>query len=404
MLTLALTALLTTGAHAEDDAPSPLVPELEVENYTSHPVDAAGGHYKPGKGLTFKSVDGKYSLALGLRGMFLYQLKNDPDAIPSEPTSTQEIMIRRARVTLVGNMWHKKNKYKVELAVSPKDEKVDDEGDLTQTPLLTWQNTFAQLRDLEFRVGQYKIPYNRERVVSSSKLAMVDRSAANSEFNLDRDIGFDIGSKDLGGAGIMQYNLGVYAGEGRGRFEPGDFGLMYLGRINFTPMGTFNDYEPQDFDRGAPRLSVGAAYAYVAGATGSKSILDGGPENASYDYHNMTADVLFKASGFSTETAFFMRMGGDQFEQFAEVGTGYYVQPGMLIPHQPLGIALRFGQNTPTEGTAMSEKTEVGPGFSWYMNGARNKMKLQADYLRAWGSDGPSTGTNQARVQLQAML
>jgi hypothetical protein len=52
----------------------------------------------------------------------------------------------------------------------------------------------------------------------------------------------------------------------------------------------------------------------------------------------------------------------------------------------------------------MSDKNEVGPGFSYYMNGARNKMKLQADYLRTWGSDGPSEGTHQARLQLQAML
>jgi phosphate-selective porin OprO and OprP len=336
--------------------------------------------------------------------MFLYQYKNDPNADAGEPVSTQEVMIRRARVTMVGNMWHKKNKYKVELAVSPKDEKVDDEGDLTQTPLLSWQNTFAQLRDLEFRVGQYKIPYSRERVISSSKLAMVDRTAANKEFNLDRDIGFDIGSKDLFGTGFLQYNVGVYAGEGRGRFEPGDFGLMYLGRINLTPMGTFNDYEQQDFDRGAPRLSVGAAYAYVDQPTGSKNILDGGPADAVYNYHNVTTDLLFKASGLSVEGAFFARMGGEQFEQFAEVGTGYFVQPSMLIPRQPVGVSLRWGQNTPKEGSLMSEKTEVGPGFSWYMNGARNKMKLQADDIRAWGSDGPSEGTNQARLQLQAML
>jgi hypothetical protein len=404
MMTVLLAALLATASFAEDDAPSKLVPELEIENYTKHPVAAEKGHYAPGKGLTFKSTDGKFSLALGLRGMFLYQLKNDPNADPGEPISTQEIMIRRARVTLVGNMWHPKNKYQVELAVSPKDEKVDDEGDLTQTPLLTWQNTFAQLRDLEVRVGQYKIPYSRERVISSSKLAMVDRTAANKQFNLDRDIGIDIGSKDLFGAGVMQYNLGIYAGEGRGRFEPGDFGMMYLGRINFTPMGTFNDYEQQDFDRGAPRLSVGAAYAFVDQPTGAKNILDGAPVDAVYNHHNLTADVMFKVSGFSTEGAFFSRMGGQRFAQFAEVGTGYFVQPGLLIPRQPVGIVARWGQNMPTEGSAMSEKTEVGPGLSWYMNGARNKMKLQADYLRSWGSDGPAEGSNQARLQMQAML
>ena len=57
----------------------------------------------------------------------------------------------------------------------------------------------------------------------------------------------------------------------------------------------------------------------------------------------------------------------------------------------------------PIDGSALSEKTEVGPAVSYYMNGARNKMKVQADYLRSWGDD-PALGENQVRVQLQAML
>ena len=75
-----------------------------------------------------------------------------------------------------------------------------------------------------------------------------------------------------------------------------------------------------------------------------------------------------------------------------------------MIPHQPIGIGFRYGQNTPATVSAMSEVTEIGPGLSWYMAGARNKMKLQADYLRSWGADGPSTATQVARLQLQAML
>ena len=276
MLNLCLLAsLFATSALAEDT--NPLVPELEQENYTKHSVDEAGVYYKPGKGVVMASEDGLFSLALGLRGMFLYQLNHDPNAQAPDPSATQAIMIRRARVTMVGHMWHPKNKYKVELALSPKDMATNADSVLTQTPLLTWKNTFAQLRDLEVSVGQYKVPFSRERVVSSSKLVAVDRSAVNKVFNLDRDIGIDIGSADLGGAGLFQYNLGVYGGEGRGRFESNDFGMMYLGRISLTPMGLFDDFEPQDFNRTGPRLSVGAAYAFVDGAQGAKSIPDGGP-------------------------------------------------------------------------------------------------------------------------------
>ncbi|MFT4622608.1 MAG: phosphate-selective porin OprO/OprP [Myxococcota bacterium] len=402
MFTLVLFA--TCFAVAADE-PSPLVPQSEADNYTKHPVDFQGAYYKPGKGLTIASKDGRFSTAIGLRAMYLYELEHDPNAQAPDPMTTQEVMIRRARITFVGHMWGEHNTYKVELAVSPRDEAVDDDGDVTQTPLLTWENTFTHLRDAELRIGQYKIPFTRERVVSSSKLAMVDRSAHNKEFNLDRDIGLDVRSGDLGGLGMLQYNLGVYAGEGRGRFEPTDLGVMYLARFNVTPLGLFDDYEPQDFERVGPRLSVGAAYAFINRAQGANDIQDGGPEGAEYGTHNLTADLLFKAYGFSTEAAWAMRGGGDDaLRPFLELGSGFYVQPGYLLPGLPIGINARYGQNTPAADSAMSANTEVGPGLSWYIAGARNKLKLQADYLRAWGSDGPSTAKQGARVQLQAML
>jgi len=392
MITALASLLFSNVSDASD-----LIPEREAEGFDSVPVDTSKIRYRPGKGVEFKSTDGRHSLALGFRGMFLYEVEQQGEA-----PATHQVLIRRARITASGSMWGKNNKYKVELAVSPRDESVNGDGFLRQTPLLTWQNTFTQLRDVNLRIGQYKIPYSWERVVSSSKLAMVDRSLANATFNLDRDIGFDIGSKDLGGLDLLQYNIGVYAGEGRGRFEPNDSGLMYLARVGVTPMGKFNSWEPQDFARGEPRLGLGVAYAFVDNPSGSKDILNASRDNA-YEYHNFTADLVFKASGFSTEAAFFWRDGGETDRDIAQVGTGYYVQPALLIPHQPIGIALRWSQVLPADGGGLSEKTEVGPALSYYFAGARNHMKVQADFLRSWADD-PSNGENQARLQLQAMF
>jgi len=396
-------ALLMAGvAWSGNDVPSPLVPQREVEEFGNAPVDASSGRFRPGKGLEWKSADERFSMALGFRAMFLYEIEHDPGAAAPDPTATQEIMIRRARVTAAGSMWGKQNTYKVELAVSPRDEAVKD-GVVTQTPLLTWENTFKQLRDFNLRIGQYKVPYSRERVISSSKLAAVDRSSANSEFNLDRDIGLDVGSKDLGGKGLLQYNVGIYAGEGRGRFEPNNFGMMALARVNVTPLGLFDDYEPQDFERTGPRLSVGAAWAVVDQPNGAKDILEDAPDDMVYAYHNVTADLVFKVSGFSTEGAVYWRDGRQADREFAAVGTGFMVQPGLLLPHTPFAITGRYSQILPASVGTLSPSTEVGPGLSYYLAGARNQMKVQADYLRKW-SDDASAGENQGRVQLQCML
>lgn len=164
----------------------------------------------------------------------------------------------------------------------------------------------------------------------------------------------------------------------------------------------FDDFKPQDFKHTGPRLSGDAGYAFVDGAQGAKSILDGGPADAVYNHHNATVDVLFNVRGFSAEAAFHGRKGADPLRQFAEVGTGYDVQPGYLLPGLPVVLARRWGPVMPLDGSALSEKTEVGPAVSYYLNGARNKMKLQADYLRAWGDD-PALGENPVRVPLQAM-
>lgn len=396
----AVEATIADKAESVEDDGSSLVPERELSDYGSAPVDAGSGVFKPGKGLQWSSVDGRHSLALGFRAMFLYEIEHDPTAEDPDPSLTQQVMIRRARITAGGTMWGEHNKYKIELAISPRDESVSGEGFLRQTPLLTWENTFTQIRDANLRVGQYKVPFSRERVISSSKLSMVDRSGANSAFNLDRDIGLDIGSKDLGGLGLFQYNVGVYAGEGRGRFEPNNLGMMYLARVNVTPFGLFDDFEAQDFERTGLRLSVGVAYAYVDSPAAGKDITDG---EATYSYHNITADALVKVRGFSTETAFFFRDGADTDQPLAEVGTGFYVQPQVLIPHTPVGVAARYGKNTPGEKSILSERTEVGGGVSYYLGGARNKMKFQADYLRTWGEE-PAEGEDQGRVQLQCMF
>ena len=117
--------------------------------------------------------------------------------IDNEEGVSHGFQLRRARLMFKGNVFGEHNSYKFELAVSPKDMGLKPEGTISKSPLLDWYFHFSQIRDLNLRMGQYKVPYSRQRVVSSGNLQMVDRSLANGEFNLDRDVGMDIRSKDL---------------------------------------------------------------------------------------------------------------------------------------------------------------------------------------------------------------
>ena len=123
-------------------------------------------------------------------------------------------------------------------------------------------------------MGQYKVPYSRQRVVSSGNLQFVDRSIANGEFTLDRDVGLDIRAKNLFGVDKLRYYAGVYMGEGHSSYAEGDFGMMHLARMEFLPFGMFKDYSEASLKWvKKPKPSIGAAFGYVGEGKKNQGII-----------------------------------------------------------------------------------------------------------------------------------
>ena len=388
----------------KEESVNPLMPPRQLLLRAKHPVDGSKSTYKPGTGLIIESADGRFSIGTRLRAQLRYQVAVE-NGVPEHM-----FQIRRARLQFKGHIFHAKNKYKIELAFSPRDLSVKD-GVPHRTPLLSWYFEFAHLRDATVRVGQYKIPYSRQRVVSSGDLQLVDRAIANGEFNHDRDIGFDIRSKDVGGlGGYLKYYVGVYMGEGRDFGDKNatpDFRLHYLGRIEVQPFGKFDDYKEADMDRNlTPKLSIGAAYAFHHGSQGLKGTLGDTPEDGGLtDYHSMTADYVFKVAGFSSTGEFHLRQGtrfpGDEGpEEAARNGVGWFVQAGFLIPKLPIEVAARYSGVTGIgDATSLSEAHSAGGGVSYYVAG--HPWKIQADFFHEWDGDNATPNANVFRTQLQ---
>jgi len=393
------------AAPAEEKKVNPLQsPELLLR-FKKMPVANGMNLYKPGTGLTLTSKNGAFSLATRLRVQLRYQVTG------AEGTPEHVFQIRRARVQFKGHAFNKHNKFKIELAFSPRDLSMKN-GVPHRTPLLTWYLEFDYLRDLTVRVGQYKIPYSRQRVVSSGDLQLVDRSIANGEFNHDRDIGFDIRSKDLGGlGGRLRYYLGVYMGEGRDFGDKNatpDFKLHYLGRFEILPFGKFKDYKEADMARNLePKLAIGAAYSFHHGSQGLRGVLGTTPEDGgTTDYHSMNVDYVFKFGGFSSTGEFHLRNGTrNPGEESAVVtparnGLGWAVQAGFMIPRLPIEVAARYSGIRPLgDETSLSANNAVGGGLSWYPGG--HPWKIQADYFHTWDDDEETPGDHAFRMQLQ---
>ena len=434
---LALTSPLAPAALAAED--NPLVPEGQVETFGKHAVDLGKSTWKPGSGLTFASEDGRFMLATRLRLQLRYAMEAE-SVEDDAPELSQMFQLRRARVQFKAHAWNKHNKMKLELAFSPRDLSMNDARVVRKSPLLTWYLEFDHLRDLTVRAGQYKIPYSRQRVISSGNLQLVDRALAQGEFNHDRDIGIDIRSKDLGGMdGKLRYYAGVYMGEGRDFGDKNgtdDFKMHYLARVEFLPLGKFKDYSEADFERSTkPGLSLGATYAFHDDSQGLRGVLGGGTaDGGTTDYKSANVDYMFKYKGFSSSGEFHWRQGkrnaGDATIDdpgtpggvlpapvtAARNGIGWFAQAGYLIPRQNVEIAARYsgirGVGDPDPGdvaqddasatdsmTSLGTTDSLGGGVSYYFAG--HPWKIQGDVFRQWSEGDMADGSTAVRVQLQ---
>lgn len=383
---------------------------------TSVQVRAAPGTtVTPGDGLRWVAEDGRTALGLGLLAQTLYTLEHQ---LPARAT-TQAFELRRARVRIDGHVLGPHNRFFVHLAFSPRDLQVQG-GHPTKTPIFDWYLELDHIPDLTLRVGQYRVPWSRQRRIPVAKLLMVDRALANFEHNLDRDVGLSLRSPDFMRWGWLRYETGVFIGEGRDAFGAGDLGMLYVGRLELLPLGMFADYDETDRDRDRqPRLGFGGAYAYLAKGKGNRGILGPPPtDGGTTDSHNVTADAIVKAAGVTLLGEFYWRRGkrdyGDAMvddpllgpvpapREPARDGWGWFGQLGWLVPRIPLELGARYGFVRP-QGlrSSLPPRDEVTASVGWYFFGPA--LKLAADYTRGWPQGSIADGgTHQLRVQLQA--
>jgi hypothetical protein len=357
-----------------------------------------------GKGLIVRSADGDYSLQI--RGRIQAQASVLTSPEPDTPPDVN-FAIRRMRLTFRGALEPQNLEFYVQLGFAPRDMEPD-----LLIPLRDAFVTWTGARDAHITFGQKKVPFNRERVISSSSLQLVDRSITNAEFTLDRDIGVQVSSDDLGGlGGRLGYQLGVFAGDGRLRVQEGP-GLLYVARIQVQPTGAFADQLVEaDLARDPKaRLSIGAGVAYNHQAHRQRSTLGDFWTLGTFNHLHAEADVHVKCAGFSFLGEAILRTTIGERERTAEVdgavvvetardGVGVTAQAGYLFPGPAVELAARYADVLPLgDVTSLTRKRELTAGLSWYVLG--HDLKVQADYGWLTG-DVFREGQHQVRLQTQ---
>lgn len=399
---------LAAPAAGEPTMPSSAtVPASAPEQDDTPPVTADWG-----RGLTFHSDDDRFSLQV--RGRIQLQGFVESGVSASDPASV-DFMIRRARLVFRGHLLSADLEYYVQLGLAPRDMEPD-----LLVPVRDANIAWTAIRDLNLRVGVMKTPWNRERVISSSALQLVDRSIVNAELSLDRDNGVQIYSNDLFGlGGYLGYQLGVFGGDGRLRVN-NDLGLLWVARLQVQPFGRFDDQLSEaDLTRQErARLSIGAGFAYNEDTNRRRRTTTDFYRAAltRFSYMHAEADLIFKFAGFSLQSEFLWRQvdgpsrttnpGPDGMEITETAGNamGWFVQAGYLFDFAPVEIAARVAEIYPVgpaDQTANHFAREVTVGFNWYPMGHDLKLQLDGSYLV---NERVSMGTSRMEERFQARL
>jgi phosphate-selective porin OprO/OprP len=364
------------------------------------------GYKKPGDGFTIKSKDGLFSLRTRLRTQFQFSI-NDTD---DEDVAT-DFNVRRFRLIFDGNAFTPWLLYYLQVSA-------DNNGSFS---LLDAYFDFAYNTKFVPRPGQYKVPFTREFLNSTSELQLVERSIVNDEFSLGRSRGASIYGV-LGN--FITYGAGVFNGNGTNGASI-DSNMLYAGRIMLTPCCGELKYANSSFPSGGdykiepnfgadkPLIAIGVAAAGIPGLKiddkePSAAIADrfeqiGATEG---DVFSLTADANFKYSRISIEGEFDYRNINPE-EPAGLVSSvndyGVRAQAGFFVYPDFIEIAGRYAQiwyDTDVEGPDTS--WQLTPGINFYLS-KNHKYKVQLDhsFIRNEFTDSDDIDENIFRAQLQ---
>jgi len=146
------------------------------------------------------SADGGSKVRLQFAGqLWLYFESRDkgPDV---DRTNKLFMKARRIRLTLAGTLYQPELSYKLHLSTAPKS-----------LELMDFYFNYMISQNMQFRFGQYKVPFTRYRIQSFQRLAFVDWAIVTKYFGAERQMGFSF-HNGFELPPRWAYALGIYTG------------------------------------------------------------------------------------------------------------------------------------------------------------------------------------------------
>jgi len=337
-------------------------------------------------GLNVESVDGNYRAHIELRGQLRFSdIDLDADAeTGGAQADGSELKLNRARFKLGGHLFRPSMKYYTEY-------------DFVKDLLLDIWVAPQPLEALGFRLGQYKVPYNRERFDSSGKQQFAERSVVTPPFTLDRQIGVTALGRVFSGAAMdSNYALGAFLGNGRGGSADDDGEPMLFGRWQWNIFRRVLPFSRSDLSRHPqPTGSLAIAAASNRSAFTRFSSSGGGQlpgyasgQEGQYDVTQAMGEFAFMQRGLSIQSEYHWKQVDDRLNATGSDLTGFYFDTGYFFAElvewfpQPLELIARYARVRPDEPQVTPKTTELAFGGNWFFNGHRNKLTLDVSRVR----------------------
>ena len=362
------------------------------------------------KGFTLATADGLFKTKIQWRfqGRYTFPERSDPrkrSHFMDDEESTFEL--RRVRMKVGGHGYKPWIKYYFELDWQPMRT---DERDAARasTRLIDWRIMLEKYKWAKLRIGQWKINYSRERVDSSGKQTMVERSIMNRVFTIDRQMGMMLYSRVNPGTIVdANYYLGIFTGAGRAVSNDDD-NMMYMGRIQWNVFGRELKWRQSDVKfHKKPTASISyGAYTNKGKCTrwsssgcgnidsdNAKFPSPGGVDAGRFQTSGMQIGSAFKYRGFAWQHETHWKKIKDNTNTVEPVNGGetkmfggYFMAgyfPHYVIPAipKPLEIAFRYSHVDPNTDQSGDFRREFTGGLNWFFAGHRNKLTLDVSHL-----------------------
>ncbi len=323
------------------------------------------------------SADGNFRLNVGGQIQFRYLANFRDGTFPDNPATDRDesdddttlgFQTRRTKIWFDGHIFDPNLYYKISGAFER------DGGDFVLEDAYVG---YKFDNGLNLRWGQFKLPFMREELVSSTKQLAVERSNTNEFFNQGRSQGVQVAWMNEQFRVTGAFSDGFRSANTDFNADPADYALT--GRVEFLAMGDWKQFEEFTAFRGtANGLMIGGALHWEDDSEEVNNPVD--------DFVAYTLDASWQSDGWNL----FGAITGASIDGDGPSGDndtfGFVVQGGVFMTED----WELFGRYDFTDGDTLDDYSEITFGVNYYLH--KQAAKFTFDVVWALDETVTSTG------------